>query len=44
MTINDLRKQEGEIISNTNKLDEEMGSHKQNKRFLDLIAIASKLK
>lgn len=43
-TINELKKQEGDIISKTSKLEEETSIHKQHKKFLDLIAIASKLK
>lgn len=43
-TIAELRKQEGDCISKTSKLEEEMGAHKEHKKFLDLIAIASKHK
>ena len=43
-SINELRKQEGDIISKTSKLEEEISIHKQHKKFLDLIAIASKVK
>lgn len=43
-TIAELKKQEGDCISKTSKLEEEMGSHKDHKKFLDLIAIAAKHK
>ena len=42
--INELRKQEGDIMSKTSKVEEEISIHKQHKKFLDLIAIASKVK
>ena len=40
-TINELRKEEAEFQSKMSKVDEEIQSHKQHKKFLDLIAIAA---
>lgn len=44
LKISELRKIEGDCTSKFSKLEEEISSHKQNKKFIDLIAIASKLK
>ena len=40
-TINELKKEEAEVQSKMSKVDEEIQSHKQHKKFLDLIAIAA---
>ena len=42
--ITDLKKQEAEHQSKMSKVEEEITQHKQHKKFLDLIAIASKNK
>lgn len=42
--INELKKVESELASRESKLDEEIKTHKASKKFLDLIAIASKIK
>ena len=40
-SINELKKEEAEVQSKMSKVDEEIQSHKQHKKFLDLIAIAA---
>ena len=42
--ISELKKIESEMASKESKLEEEIKTHKASKRFLDLIAIASKNK
>ena len=42
--IIELKKIESELASRENKLEEEIKTHKESKKFLDLIAIASKNK
>ena len=37
----ELKKEEAEVQSKMSKVDEEIQSHKQHKKFLDLIAIAA---
>ena len=39
--INELKKEEAEVQSKMSKIDEEIQSHKQHKKLLDLIAIAA---
>ena len=43
-TIGNLKKEEGEILSKESKLEEEIVLHKASKKFLYLLAIASKNK
>lgn len=42
--ISELKKLESELTSRESKLEEEIKTHKASKKFLDLIAIASKNK
>ena len=44
MVIQNMKKQEAELTSKDSKLEEEITLHKTSKKFLDLIAIASKNK
>ena len=42
--INDLKKDEAQLISEDSKYQEELQGHKYNKKFLDLLAIGAKIK
>ena len=42
--INELKKDEAQLISEDSKYQEELQGHKMHKKFLDLLAIGAKLK
>ena len=42
--INELKKDEAQLISEDSKYQEELQGHKSHKKFLDLLAIGAKLK
>ena len=44
MAIQDLKKVDSELDSKESKLEEDIRTHKASKKFLDLLAIASKNK